>query len=80
MLQSRVLPFRVLANDSKVDIGMASREARKRFAQDDGGIDVKLLAHGDIPGYVPGLGYRREKDALTGSEGRDDGRGRDDYL
>jgi hypothetical protein len=55
MLQSRVFTLSVFTDDSKVDVGVAGGETRKGLAQNDGGVNVELLAHGDVPGNVAGL-------------------------
>ena len=49
VLKARVLALRVLTNDGKINVVVASREARKRLAQHYGGVDVELLTHGDVP-------------------------------
>lgn len=64
MLQARVLTLGIFTDDREVDVIVTGREARKGLAEDDGGIDVKLLAHGDVPGDVPRLGDGREEDTL----------------
>lgn len=64
MLQAAVFTLRVLSDDGKVDVGVASGKTGQRFAEDDRGVDVELLAHGDVPGYVARLGYGSEENAL----------------
>lgn len=71
VLQARVLALGVLANDGKVDVAVTGRETRDRLAQDDGGVDVELLTHGDVPGSVAGALERGVKD--TCDEGKQAG-------
>lgn len=52
MFESRVLSFGVLTNDSKIDILVSCRVSGNGFAENNGGVDVKLLTHGDVPGSV----------------------------
>jgi len=59
-----VLALGVLADDDKVDILMARRQARQRLAERDGGVDVELLPERDVPGRVAGSLLRRVEDAL----------------
>lgn len=63
VLQAGVFSLRVLTNDSKVDILVASGESRKRLAEDYGSVDVELLSHGDVPRDVAGLRDRGEENA-----------------
>lgn len=53
MLEARVLALCVLTDDDKVDVAVAGGEARHSLAERDGGVDVELLAHGDVPRRVP---------------------------
>ena len=69
VLEAGVLAFGVLADDGKVDAGMAGGEAGEGLAEDDGGVDVELLAHGDVPRDVAGLGNGGEEDACTEGAG-----------
>ena len=62
--RTRVLALGVLADDDKVDILMARRQARQRLAERDGGVDVELLPERDVPGRVAGSLLRRVEDAL----------------
>jgi hypothetical protein len=52
VLQSRVLSLRVLTNDGKVDVLVASGETGKSLAEDEGGVDVELLPHRYVPRTV----------------------------
>lgn len=54
VFQTRVLSLRILSNNSKIDVVMASREARQGLAQHNRGVDVELLSHGDVPRVVTG--------------------------
>lgn len=49
VLKAGVLSFSVFANYSEVDVGVTCGETRKGFTKDDRGVNVELLAHGDIP-------------------------------
>jgi hypothetical protein len=64
MLETRILALSVLANYGKVDIGMTGGDPGERFAQDYRCVNVKLLTHRDIPGYVTGLGDWSKQDAF----------------
>jgi len=64
VLEARVLALGVLTNDGKIHTLVTGGEARERLAKDDGGVDVKLLTHGNVPGDVTGLGYRGEENAF----------------
>lgn len=63
MLEARILALSVFTDDGKVDVGMAGGEAGKRLAEDNGGVNVELLAHGDVPRYMAGGSDGREEDA-----------------
>ena len=63
MLEARVLSFGVFTNDSEVDVGVTRGEAWERLAKDYRRVNIKLLAHGDIPRYMSCLGNRGEQDA-----------------
>jgi hypothetical protein len=62
VLKARVLTLCVFTNDGKVDIAMTGRESREGLAKNDRSINIKLLAHGDVPWNVAGLGDGSEKD------------------
>jgi hypothetical protein len=64
VFEARVLALGVFTNYGKVDIGMTCGDTGKGLAQNDGGINVELLTHGDIPGDVTGLGNRSKQDAF----------------
>lgn len=49
VLEPGVLALGVLADDGKVDVVVPRGRAADGLAYDDGGIDVELLAHGDVP-------------------------------
>jgi hypothetical protein len=49
VLKTRVLALSVLTDDSKVNVRVTSRDARKRLAEHDGRVDIKLLPHGNVP-------------------------------
>ena len=57
-----MLALRVLTDDGEVDVVVTSGEARERLAKNDRRVDVKLLAHGDVPRDVASLGDWREED------------------
>lgn len=54
MLEARVLSLSVLTDDGKVDIAVTGGESGNGLAQDEGSVDVELLAHGDVPRGVAG--------------------------
>lgn len=56
MFQSTVLPLGVLPNDSKIDILVPRRNPGDGLAENDGRVDVELLAHCDVPGSVARAG------------------------
>ena len=68
MLQARVFTLGVFAYDGKVDVGVANRKSWQGLAKYNGGIDVKLLTHGDVPGNMTGLRDGGEKDALSADQ------------
>jgi len=78
VFEARVLSLRILTDDSKVDIGVARREAWKRLAKDNRRVNVELLAHGDVPRHMSALGDRSEQDtykiAIRSAPTRGDGR------
>ena len=49
VLQTGILTLRVFTDDSEVDVVVAGREAREGLAENDRRVNVKLLAHGDVP-------------------------------
>lgn len=65
VLKARVLTLRVLTDDGEVHVVVTRREARERLAQDNGRVDVELLAHGDIPRDVTRLGNGGEENAYS---------------
>lgn len=64
VFEARVLSLGVFADDGKVDVAVAGGDARDGLAEDDGGVDVELLAHGDVPGGVLGALDGGVEDAL----------------
>jgi len=64
VFETGVLALGVFTNYGKVDIGVTGGDAGKGLAQNDRGINVELLTHGDIPGDVTGLGDRSKQDAF----------------
>ena len=54
MLETRVLALGVLTDDAKVDILVARLVARDVLEEDDGSVDVELLAESDVEGAVAG--------------------------
>ena len=62
VLKARVFTLRVLTDDGEVDVVVTSGEARERLAKNDRRVDVKLLAHGDVPRDVARLGDGGEED------------------
>ena len=52
MLEAGVLALGVLANDAQVDVVVARLVAGDVLDQDDGGVDVELLAEGDVEGLM----------------------------
>ena len=49
VLETGVFALCVFTDDGEIDIVVTSWEAREGFAEDDGSVDIELLAHGDIP-------------------------------
>ena len=62
MFNTRVFTLRVLTDDGEVDVVVTSGEAGERLAKNDRRVDVKLLAHGDVPRDVARLGDGGEED------------------
>lgn len=54
VLETRVLTLGVLTNDGEVDVLVAGLVAGDVLDEGDGGVDVELLAHGDVEGLVAG--------------------------
>lgn len=54
VLEARVLSLSVLTNNGKVDILVTGRESRDRLAENERGVNVELLTHGDVPRRVTG--------------------------
>ena len=49
VLKTRVFTLGVFTDNGKVDVVVAGRESREGLAKNDGRINIKLLAHGDVP-------------------------------
>jgi hypothetical protein len=64
VLETGVLALGVLTNDAEVDVLVARLVARDVLEEDDGGVDVELLAEGDVEGAVAGALDGRVKDTL----------------
>lgn len=76
VLEAGVLALGVLADDAQVDVLVAGVVAGDVLDEDDGGVDVELLAEGDVEGLVAGALDGRVEDtleaelvALQGSDG-----------
>lgn len=54
VFETRVLAFGVLTDDAEVDVPVAGLVAGNVLDEDDRGIDVEFLPHGDVEGYVAG--------------------------
>lgn len=54
VLETRVLSLSVLTDDSKVDVSVTGGESGNGFAEDERGVNVELLTHGDVPRRVTG--------------------------
>jgi len=65
VLKARVLTLSILTNDGKVNVGMAGGKPGERLAEDNRRVDVQLLAHGDVPGYMARLRYRSKENACV---------------
>lgn len=62
VLKTRILALSVLTDDGKVHVVVTRRESGEGLAEYDRGIDVKLLAHGDVPRNVASSGDGGEED------------------
>ena len=49
VFQSRVFSFSVFTNYGEVDVGVSSRKTGQRLTEDNGGVNIELLSHGDVP-------------------------------
>jgi hypothetical protein len=65
VLQPRVFTLGVFTNDGKIDVGVTSRESRQGLAEHNGGVNVELLTHSDVPGNMTGLRDGGEEDPLS---------------
>jgi hypothetical protein len=54
VLEARVLSLGVLTDDAEVDVLVARLVARDVLEEDDGSVDVELLAESDVEGAVTG--------------------------
>jgi hypothetical protein len=64
VLEARVLALGVLTDDAEVDVLVARLVAGDVLDQDDGGVDVELLAESDVEGTVAGSLDGRVEDTL----------------
>lgn len=64
VLEARVLALGVLADDAQVDVLVARLVAGDVLDEGDGGVNVELLAHGDVEALVAGAGDGGVEDAL----------------
>ena len=64
VLQTAVLSLGVLTDDAKVDVLVAGVVAGNVLDKADGGVDVELLAHGNVETLVAGSADGGVKDAL----------------
>jgi hypothetical protein len=64
VLETRVLALGVLTDDAEVDVLVARLVAGDVLEQDDGGVDVELLAEGDVEGAVTRALDGRVEDTL----------------
>jgi hypothetical protein len=64
VLETRVLALGVLTDDAEVDVLVARLVAGDVLEEDNGGVDVELLAEGDVEGAVAGALDGRVEDTL----------------
>lgn len=64
VLQTAVFTLSVLSDDDQIDILVAGVVARDILDQADGGVDVELLAQGDVETLVAGSADRGVEDTL----------------
>ena len=64
VLEAGVLTLGVLTDDAEIDILVAGLEAGDVLDEGDGGVDVELLAHGDVEGLVAGTADGGVEDTL----------------
>jgi len=64
VLQAAVLALGVLTDDAEIDVLMAGLEAGDVLDEADGGVDVELLAHGNVEALVAGAADGGVQDAL----------------
>lgn len=64
VLETRVLTLGVLTDDAQVDVAVARRVAGDVLDQGDAGVDVELLAHGDVEALVAAAVDGGVKDTL----------------
>ena len=64
VLEARVLALGVLTDDAQVDVLVAGIVAGNVLDEGDAGVNVKLLAHGDVEALVAGAADGRVQDTL----------------
>ena len=64
VLEAGVLTLGVLTDDAQVDVLVAGLVAGDVLDERDGGVDVELLAHGDVEALVAGAADGRVQDTL----------------
>lgn len=64
VLEARVLALGVLTDDAQVDVLVAGLVAGDVLDEGDGGVNVELLAHGDVEALVAGAADGGVQDAL----------------
>lgn len=64
VLEAAVLTLGVLADDAEINVVVARLEAGDVLDERDGGVNVELLAHGDVEALVAGAVHGGVQDAL----------------
>ena len=64
VLEAGVLTLGVLTDDAEIDVLVAGLEAGDVLDEGDGGVDVELLAHGDVEALVAGAADGGVEDTL----------------
>ena len=67
VLETGVLALRVLTDNGEVDVAVTGGETGERLAENNGRVNVELLAHCHVPGNVAGLRDRGEEDTFASS-------------
>jgi hypothetical protein len=70
VLQSTVFTLCVFSNDGKVDVLVSGWVARQGLADDQGGVDVQLLPHGNVPTVVRSSVNGCKENTYVGSKRR----------